>query len=155
PGAANLVFQLDAVEDCSIHVSRRVALTRRHIQASRSYRRGAEQPIARIGDARSWARTASGLREVSKANSHFVADVSAGEWVSDARLPVPTGSADASGTTPVAKSHRQIQFNQCRFQDWHVSSPRSPRGVLVNTIHVEVLACRRERVGAVGKRVRM
>src|SRR5262245_19644102 len=47
PGAADLVLQLDAIEDRAIHVSLRVAAwSRGHGQARRSYRRRSEPPIA-------------------------------------------------------------------------------------------------------------
>src|SRR5262249_25886687 len=60
---------------------------------------------------------------------HFsVADVPAGEWVSDARLSVPTARAAASGATLVPSSRREISRRAaCRFGLDVLASPPSLR----------------------------
>src|SRR5262249_19827123 len=62
------------------------------------------------------------------ARRHGVATVPAGEWVSDAPLPVPTVSADASRATLVPTSRREIAEGQPAESGPHATLPTLRKG---------------------------
>jgi len=62
------------------------------------------------------------------ARRHGVAAVPAGEWVSDAPLPVPTVSADASRATLVPTSRKEIAEGQPAESGPHATLPTLRKG---------------------------